>query len=234
FTLKETKLLTCDAPMAADVVIDIVSGSGSYEYVITRDDSGADTIVEGGVGVALPSDPYTFNPTIADRYTVTVTDTGATPNCPVVNIIDIAPAVEPAFTTSVTHATCNGGANGSIAVNVTAGVTPLTYSITPVAGTWDAASNSFINLPADTYTVRVTGANGCFSEETETVNDNPVLTVTAPTVVQFGCTTGNDVNNATLSINALDGSGVSGGTTVYSTVELYHDVNGDNPADNLS
>ncbi|MDO6744478.1 T9SS type B sorting domain-containing protein [Tenacibaculum soleae] len=235
FTLKETKLLTCDAPMAADVVIDIVSGSGSYEYVIIRDDSGANTIVEGGVGIALPSDPYTFNPTIADRYTVTVTDTGATPNCPVVKIIDIAAAVEPAFTTSVTHATCNGDANGSIAVNVTAGVTPLSYSIAPVVGTWDAASNSFINVPAGTYTVTVEGDNGCSTDQTNiVVNDNPLLTVNAPTAVQFGCTTGNDVNNATLSIRAEDTFGMSGGTTVYSTVELYHDVNGDNPADNLS
>ncbi|WBX70256.1 T9SS type B sorting domain-containing protein [Tenacibaculum retecalamus] len=223
FTLNEPKKLTCNAPTTSDVVIDIVSGSGSYTYVITRDDSGTNTVVEGGVGIALPSDPYTFNPTIADRYTVTVTDTGATPTCPVIRTIDIAPAVVPVFTTSVTDATCDGSSNGSISVSVTAGLTPLTYSIAPVVGIWDASSNSFINLPAGTYTVRITGANGCFSEQTETVNDNPVLTANAPTAVQFGCTTGNDVNNATLSIRAEDTFGVSGGTTVYSSVKLYND-----------
>ncbi|QXP74030.1 T9SS type B sorting domain-containing protein [Tenacibaculum sp. AHE15PA] len=236
FTLDETKNLTCNAPMAAEVVIEVASGSGTYTYEIT----GPSATV--GSGTAFTS-PLTFNPTVVGTYTVTITDTGANPNCSVTRTIDIAEGLVPAFTTAVTDATCNGGANGSIAVAVTAGLTPLTYSIVktdlPALGaglaSWDAASNSFINVPAGTYTVTVTGDNGCSTDEPGIlVEDNPLLTVNAPTPVQFGCTTANDVNNATLSINALDGSGVSGGTTVYSTVELYHDVSGNNSVDNLS
>ncbi|MCT4697796.1 T9SS type B sorting domain-containing protein [Tenacibaculum haliotis] len=79
-------------------------------------------------------------------------------------------------------------------------------------------------LPAGTYTVTVEGANGCSTDAPNIiVNDNPVLTANAPTAVQFGCTTANDVNNATLSIRAEDTFGVSGGTTVYSSVKLYND-----------
>ncbi|WP_299628422.1 hypothetical protein, partial [uncultured Tenacibaculum sp.] len=38
------------------------------------------------------------------------------------------------------------------------------------------------------------------------------------------CTTGNTVDNATLSIDTAVGSGITGGSTVYNTVELYLDV----------
>ncbi len=238
FSLATTKDLTCSAPMAGTVVITVASGSNNYTYEVA-----------GPVGfTAIPAGSafisgQTFSPTVAGTYTVTVTDEDASPAaCPVVRTIDIAAALQPVFTTNVVDATCNGGANGSIGVSVTAGLTPYTYSIVQTAGTgllagqatWDAASSSFIAVPAGTYTVTVTGDNGCSTDELNVVvNDNPLLTVTAPTAVQFACAANtNNVQNATLSIDALDGSGVSGGSTVYSTVRLYHDVNGDNPADN--
>ncbi|WP_299840457.1 hypothetical protein, partial [uncultured Tenacibaculum sp.] len=144
----------------------------------------------------------------------------------------VAP-VDPAFTVNPVDATCNGSATGRLELTVTAGLTPLTYSLVQTAGSglgagegvYDAGSGAFINVPAGTYTVTVTGDNGCSTDVTGViVNDNPLLTVVAPTAVQFGCTTGNTVDNATLSIDTAVGSGITGGSTVYNTVELYLDV----------
>ncbi|WP_299682324.1 T9SS type B sorting domain-containing protein, partial [uncultured Tenacibaculum sp.] len=128
---------------------------------------------------------------------------------------------------------CNGSATGRIEVTLTAGLTPVTYSLVQTVGSglaagqgvYDAGSDAFINVPAGTYTVTATGDNGCTTDVTGIViGDNPLLTVVAPSAVQFGCSTGNTVDNATLSIDTASGSGISGGSTVYNTVELYLDV----------
>ncbi|WBX77941.1 T9SS type B sorting domain-containing protein [Tenacibaculum ovolyticum] len=241
YTVTSTKNLTCDTPSPADEAtydVNVTSGSGVYTYEITGTVSG----VVITAGTALPSNPFTFSTAVAEDYTIIITDTAETPNCTLTKTFEVKAALQPVFTTNVVDATCNGGANGSIGVSVTTGLTPYTYSIVQTAGsgllagqaTWDAASSSFIAVPAGTYTVTVTGDNGCSTDELNIiVEDNPLLTVTAPLAVQFACAANtNNVQNATLSINALAGSGVSGGSTVYSTVRLYHDVNGDNPADN--
>jgi hypothetical protein len=59
--------------------------------------------------------------------------------------------------TSITNVACNGGANGSLTVTGTGGISPYTYSWSPSGGSAATASN----LSSHTYTVTVTDANGC-------------------------------------------------------------------------
>ncbi|MDE0534853.1 T9SS type B sorting domain-containing protein, partial [Tenacibaculum sp. L6] len=230
FDITPVSILSCVSE--PEYSIEVSSGTGSYSYVV--EDPSSTSVATGtivaGTGV---SDNFTLPVTTPiGTYTVRVTDTGSG-NCVVNKTFEITTPVDPAFTVNPIDATCNGSATGRIELTVTAGLTPLTYGLVQTAGSglgagqgvYDAGSGAFINVPAGTYTVTATGANGCSTDVTGVViGDNPPLTVVAPTAVQFGCATGNTVNNATLSIDTASGSGISGGSTVYSTVELYLDV----------
>src|SRR5690606_16056154 len=59
--------------------------------------------------------------------------------------------------TGQTNVSVYGGNDGAATILVTGGTAPYTYSWAPSGGTAASASN----LPADTYTVTVTDANGC-------------------------------------------------------------------------
>uniref|UniRef100_UPI0005BA92D8 SprB repeat-containing protein n=1 Tax=Tenacibaculum ovolyticum TaxID=104270 RepID=UPI0005BA92D8 len=133
YTVTSTKNLTCDTPSPADEAtydVNVTSGSGAYTYEITGTVSG----VVITAGTALPSNPFTFSTAVAEDYTIIITDTAETPNCTLTKTFEVKAALQPVFTTNVVDATCNGGANGSIGVSVTTGLTPYTYSIVQTAG----------------------------------------------------------------------------------------------------
>jgi gliding motility-associated-like protein len=75
----------------------------------------------------------------------------------------------------VTKATC-GNADGSIAVTATGGAFPLTYSwnTTPIQTTETAT-----DLPAGTYTVTVTDANGCPADFTSELSEESMILLKA-------------------------------------------------------
>ncbi len=73
----------------------------------------------------------------------------------------------------------------------------------------------FSGLAAGTYTVVVTSERGCTDTETITIIEPGLITVPAPTVVQFGCTSGNTANLATITV-----TGVTGGSSTYLNYEF--------------
>ncbi|WP_275316584.1 T9SS type B sorting domain-containing protein, partial [Tenacibaculum bernardetii] len=169
------------------------------------------------------------NPTVVGTYMVTVIDTGATRSCDVTRTIDIEAATLPSFTASViTDNICNGASNGAIRVTaIDNGISPLTYTISPNVGTFDATTNTFEGLPADTYIITATGANGCTFDVTETVNENPIIDISgAVTVTDFDCAVGtNTTNNATISVDTTG----AGGTGDFVRAIFVYDNN--TPAD---
>jgi hypothetical protein len=113
----------------------------------------------------------------------------------------------PALTASgvVTHVTCNGGTNGSVNVTITGDGTPpfnFSWNSIPVQTTED-----LVNVPAGTYTLTASDANGCPVTGTLTyvVNQPPPIVVTCP-------------GNMTVCLNAppfaLNGASPAGG--IYS------------------
>ncbi|MEH6621152.1 hypothetical protein, partial [Maribacter arcticus] len=127
---------------------------------------------------------------------------------------ELAPAIQPIFADTHIDITCFGANDGSITLTQTEnGVNPLTFTISPVAGTFNAANNTFENLPPNTYVVTATGTNGCSEVSGNIVIDEPlaILNVNAD-VVEFGCSVGNNPNNATITI---DGSAITGGSGNY-------------------
>ena len=101
---------------------------------------------------------------------------------------------------SSSDATCNGGTNGSISINVTGGTPSYSYS-------WSngATTQNISGIAAGTYTVTVTDANTCLTFESYTISE--------PTAISIGST----VNHVTCNGNS-DGDislSVSGGTPSY-------------------
>ncbi len=154
-----------------------INGNGSIDITVT------------------PSGTYTYqwsnNETTPDltnvppgTYTVTVTS-GLTCTNTAEFTVDDHPN-EPVITPNVTGTTCDLS-NGAINLTVSGGVPPFTYQ-------WDggASSNSLTNIPAGTYTVTVTGANGCSSSAEITVdNTNPPFTINSTVISNTTCIGGN-------------------------------------------
>ena len=153
----------------AEIEIAAGAGSGSYDYEIT---DGTGTVVSR---ISLPSNPLTVPISSSGTYTVTVWDDGTdSPECSRSFSIEVPPAIQPVFTENHSDVSCVGAADGSIRLTETNnGNNPLGYSIIPAAGTFDPATNSFIDLPAGTYTVRGTGPNGCSLDLTNIVIEEP-------------------------------------------------------------
>ncbi|MFV5690844.1 T9SS type B sorting domain-containing protein [Flavobacterium sp. LT1R49] len=179
-------------------------GSGNYEYSI---DSG---MYQASVN---------FTNIFVGIHTVTVRD--VTTNCTKsIPVTFGAATLITGFALSKTDVTCNGGNDGTIAATMNTpavGVNdnPIyTYSID--GGATTQTSTIFSGLIAGTYIIGVTSGRGCVATQTITVNEPNLITVPAPTVVQFGCNSGsNAMNFATITV-----TGVTGGSGVYTNYEF--------------
>ncbi|MFN9109405.1 MAG: hypothetical protein ACK5XN_04960, partial [Bacteroidota bacterium] len=166
-----TASTTLTSPTALAAVIyktDVLCYGGS---------NGTVTVSESG---GVPGYTYAWNTTpvqntmlatvSAGTYTVTVTDAnGCTATA------SATPASPPALAATVasqTNISCYGGANGSVTVLASGGVSGYTYSwnTTPVQST-----SSATGLSAGTYTVTVTDANMCILTQNTTLTEPALL-----------------------------------------------------------
>lgn len=182
--------------------------------------NGAATITEnGGTGA------YTFNwnPAVtsgntaaalaAGNYSVSIQDqNGCMDNLQFT--INASPALQ-AAAAQVNAVSCFGKNDGSASANVLAGTPPYTYQWAPAGGNGVTASN----LPAGTYTVTVTGGDGC--------------TNTATTIVTEPLALQHSVNATDANCSGSGGSAsitASGGTSPYSYQWAPSVSNGPNAA----
>ncbi len=225
FTVRQTALLDCEPGSAgyAEITIQVTSGSGNYEYAI--DGPGA----VDQARTALPSNPFAWpDASAAGPYSVNVYDIGTSPpNCMKIVIIDVPDADLPEFTETHTDVTCNGGADGTITLQeINNGINPLTYTLNPMPAGVVLTGNTFENVPVGTYDVRGTGINDCFKDIFAIAITEPaVISVPAPSILEFACTTGNSANNASITI-----SGESGGSGNFVRYEFINDDDPTTPA----
>ncbi|MEO0901605.1 MAG: hypothetical protein AAFY00_06125, partial [Bacteroidota bacterium] len=159
---------------------------------------------------------------MADTYTVTVYDTNTSgPECSRVFTIEVSPALTPSFVPTPTDVSCSGASDGIIAIaENNNGISPLTYTLNPNVGTFNATTNSFENLPQGTYEVVATGQNGCTTTISSISVDEPNIITFDPVVVSpFGCTAGNAVNLATITIDETSIAGGSGTFIRYEFID---------------
>ncbi|MBC9813890.1 SprB repeat-containing protein, partial [Crocinitomicaceae bacterium CZZ-1] len=174
-------------------------------------------IWSGGEGSFSPdaaSLSLSYTPTAdeiaAGSVTLTLTPTN-TLGCPFIpNDITISlTQFTDAITINPVDISCFGLANGSIDLTIDSGTPGYSYAWNNGATTEDITS-----LPAGTYSVNITDANGCTNTQTITLTEPPVLTASTTAVTYAG---GWNVSCNGASDGAIDLT-VSGGTPGYSYV----------------
>ena len=230
FTVLQTALLDCEPGAAAnaEITIEVTSGSGNYDFEI----DGPGLVDQPRT--ALTSNPFTWTgASAAGPYDVIIYDNNTSPpNCAQSVTIDVPVAILPIFTETHIDVTCNGGADGSITLTeVDNGISPLVYTLTPMPPGVVLVGNTFENVPAGTYDVRSTGTNDCFADIFGIVIDEPnIVAIPAPIVVEFGCATGNNVDNASITI---DDTAITGGSGTYTVYEFINDQGTPAPGDDV-
>lgn len=160
--------------------------------------------VSGGNGVLTYSwsggqSAQSITGVTAGTYTVTVTDgTG----CSVTSPVTISNQGGPQLAApGITDVSCYGASDGAVTVAVSSGTGPYTYQWSTAAGSGLSATG----LSAGNYTVSVTDANGCITQQTFTIQEPSPLQLTT------------SVQPATCGQpNGLISTQASGGTGNYS------------------
>ncbi|CAN1488082.1 Gliding motility-associated, C-terminal domain [Flavobacteriaceae bacterium] len=217
-----TTLSTC---LNADGVVTLTASGGSaipanYEY-----SNDSITYVSSNVfgGLAASATPYTFF----------VRDIATVPACvKPVSVTMLLPNTAIDFVLDTTPVTCEGGSDGTITANMTPSTLTVnnnpiySYALTgttvggvsvaiPLTGT--QPSPLFSGLEAGSYTVTVTSGRLCSVSQTIDVSQPAQIIVPAPTVLEFGCTSGNAGNLATITV---DPTLVTGGSGTYLNYEF--------------
>ena len=140
----------------------------------------------------------------AGTYSVTVTDANG---CTTTASADVTePALLEVSTVVDTNVSCNGGATGSVTINLTGGVAPFEYVIngTTYSGVPDATL-PISGLSEGTYPVTVTDGNGCTATSSVTITEPDALSASI-VATNVNCNGG---NNGTVDLT------VTGGTAPY-------------------
>lgn len=188
---------TCGAPNGGEITI---STTGQVSGLLFS--------IDGGITFQASNVFTGLNP---GTYQIQVKDDS---NCPVNRQATILTTAAPVITNlDKSDPTCSD-ANGSITVNATGGVAPLSYSIN--SGT-PQSSPVFNSLTSNTYTVTVTAANNCSVSQSITLSAGNVPTITVNNVnPDCGSTNGTITIAATGGVTPLSYS-IDGGTTTQSS-----------------
>lgn len=141
--IKGSKTALCDLPNG-NAYISVSGGTPPYTYEWPAMNIYKDTLSDIFEGT----------------YTVIVKDKN---QCSASSTIIVNKEAAPVITiSSATNVSCFGGADGSAAAVLSGGKAPYLYQWLPSGGSGTTASN----LPAGSYTITVTDANGCKSADT--------------------------------------------------------------------
>lgn len=196
-----------------EVLVTAYGGSGVYMYELF---SGAVSVN----GAPQASPVFTgLNPGV---YTAFVYDQVLT-GCDAQTNVELEIPTNVSFTTDSTPVSCFGASDGTITATLDPGMDnpPYTYQLFDVTGLIPQSgiqnSNIFTNLAADDYVVRVFSGRGCIANVPETVGGPAAITGVTANVTEFGCTAGNNPNNATITIAGTTGG--SGNYVIYEFIE---------------
>jgi large repetitive protein len=223
FSPQPLALPTCILNNDGSIVMNTSGGSGTFTYTIIPP-----------LGTFVAGSPASYTGLPAGTYDVSITDT--TTGCPpkTVSVTLIPPTPVTLNPPTITNTTCFGptSTDGAFTVNL---VTPTavvnnnpvyTYSITAAPAAYagplntPVSTSTFTNLPAGSYTVRVTSGRLCFVDQVIVVGQPALIVVSPPVVTQFGCSA-NSNTPSLAQINANPGVGaITGGSGVYVNYEF--------------
>ncbi|SDD73369.1 gliding motility-associated C-terminal domain-containing protein [Pricia antarctica] len=227
-----TKVLDCTASPEATISIEALTGSGSYEYSITNT-AGAPAVVRTAFGGSA----FDYFAPSAGDYTITIYDTNTPDNtgCNRAFVVTVPARIEPVVANiTATDITCIGDTDGTITISaVDNGVGPYSFEITSLDGAATSinptnstnTTATFAGLAptiAAGYIVTVTadaGTNNCSTDSAAiTIAEPSTIVVTLDPIVEFACATGNNDNDASISV-----AGVAGGSNTFVRYEFIND-----------
>ncbi|MCE2846925.1 MAG: gliding motility-associated C-terminal domain-containing protein [Sphingobacteriales bacterium] len=175
--------ILCFGDLTGIVDVSVSGGTQPFTYTWSNGSSQEDL---SGVG--------------AGQYDLVITDAnGCTQG---ISATLIGPSATLSASAGVSQVLCNGGTDGSVSLATSGGTSPYSYA-------WsNGQTTADINgLPAGSYDVLVTDANGCTISQFYTINEPTALQVSVSSSSQVNCNGGAD---GSVSIVA------SGGTSPYS------------------
>lgn len=179
--------ITCISNGAA--AITAIGGWGGYQYLLTQPD---------GTLLGYQNSAVFSNLTQAGTYTVSVKDING---CIVSNTFNLTTPASLVAAIAPSSNLCYDADGASIAVAVTGGVVPYTYSVN---GNTAQNSNIFSHLTPGNYTITITDAYGCTTTVSQTIY--PEFTSSVDLTKGLDCTT---------NPNALISGNVTGGFAPY-------------------
>ena len=220
-----------DANLCSTPFADIVTILEPAEILVSsaKTDISCGGLTDGTIDITVTGGtlPYTFawtgpsgfNSTLEDiaglaagSYSLTITDG----NGCVVSFPDLETIIEPtpinASYVSHQDVLCNGDANGSIQIDVTGGVAPLSFDWTNSSGVTQSTDEDPVGLSAEIYSLTVADINGCFVTYPDMVTliDPPEIVVDDVTITGVtGC-----FGDATGAVTVTGSGGT--GTITYS------------------
>jgi len=174
---------SCFGSTDGGVYISVVSGDSPYAYLWNNPSHSS---TQDLIGIQ------------AGNYTVSITDSHG---CSTMSSITLnQPAALSLSPIVITNVSCFGGENGSANVSVTGGTPPYEYLWnSPNGGTTE-----FVNtLPAGTWIVLVSDANGCQANTSVTISQPQNITMQVDEIENVLCFNG---NNGSVSISVTGGS----------------------------
>lgn len=164
-------IVSAPSPVSASVNTTAVSCNGLSDGIITINASGGvppyQYSIDGGAtwqGSNVFSVP-------ANTYNILIRDAN---NCVLPQTALVTEPAPLAIGLNTTNATCNGGSNGTITVNVSGGNSGYQYSLDAV----NFQSSNLFNVTANTYTITVKDNLGCTASSVITVGLTNDLTFT--------------------------------------------------------
>jgi hypothetical protein len=200
---------------SASSVTQVTCNGGNNGSITVSASGGTGTLFYSKDGSNFQSSNI-FNGLTAATYTITVKDQN---NCLVSFSVSITQPAAINATTTTTAVNCNGGADGSITVNASNGVSPYSYSIN---GTTFQSSNVFSGLTASAYTVTIRDANLCSVTRPASVSQ-PSTAVSGAIVQSSPINCKGQANGA---LNLTPSGGTSPYTFVWSHGPTTEDVSG--------
>ncbi len=206
--------------IAVDPVICFGDGNGSLEINVTRYSGPYDyeVFTQAGASVRMGSgntvaNPFSITGLTGGNYYVTVTET-ASPGCSEdSNVVTIVSPDMPmtAVVDPIANVTCSND-KGAILVDPSGGFAPYDIILTntttaQIYNATDVQAIVFSDLSAGSYTVRITDANNCIVNDTETlVQPSPITADITPLTTTLTCY--GDTDAMLTAINVTGGMGL--------------------------
>jgi gliding motility-associated-like protein len=138
-----------------------------------------------------------FNNLMAGTYPIMITDANGCSSSTIASVADSPGPI--LLAVSSTNATCNGYSDGTVVVSISGGTSPIEFQVNN--GT-SQTSPSFNALPAGSYNILVTDANGCTTTASSSITQPQPISISAAGSSQI-CIGG----TANISASANGGNG---------------------------